>query len=200
MPSPLQTPWISRGWTPAVCGVTKPYVLYKKRLTTPTSYMNACVSIVCCCSVIKPCPILHNPWTTSMPDFPVPHHLPEFAKVHVHCISDAIQPSHSLLPSSSIFPSISVFSNESALCIRQSKYWSFSFSMSPFNEYLGLFPLGLTSLISLLSKRFSRVFSSSTVGKHQFFSTFSSLSSNLHNCTRLLEKPQPWLYIPLLAK
>ena len=51
------------------------------------------------------------------------------------------------------------------------------------NEYLGLFPLGLTSFISLPSERLSRVFSSSTVGKHQFFSTFSSLSSNLHNFT-----------------
>ena len=56
-----------------------------------------------------------------------------------------------LLLLSSIFPSIRVFSNESALCIRGPKYWSFSFSISPSNEYSG-FPLGLTGLISLQSK------------------------------------------------
>ena len=50
----------------------------------------------------------------------------------------------------SIFVSIRVFSNESVHCIRWPKYWSFSFSISPSNEYLGLFPLGLTALISLV--------------------------------------------------
>ena len=60
-----------------------------------------------------------------------------------------------------------VFSNESALCIRWPKYWSFSFSISPFNEYLGFIFLR-TGLISLLSKGLSRVFSS-TIWKHQFF-------------------------------
>ena len=63
-----------------------------------------------------------------------------------------------LLPS--IFPSIRVFSKESALHIRWPKCWSFSFSISPSNEYSGLISLGLTGLISLLSKGFSRVFSS----------------------------------------
>ena len=55
-----------------------------------------------------------------------------------------------LLSLPSIFPSIRVFSNEPALCIRWPKYWSFS--VSPFNEYQGWFPLGFTGLISLLSK------------------------------------------------
>ena len=76
----------------------------------------------------------------SMPGFSVPHHLPEFAHVHVHCISDTIHPSHpyrSLLLSS-IFPNIRVFSNESALHIRWPKYWSFSFSISPSSECTGL--------------------------------------------------------------
>ena len=75
-----------------------------------------------------------------------------------------------LLPS--IFPSIRVFSSESALHIRLPKYWSCSFSISPSNEHSGLisFPkLGLTSLISLLSKCLSRVFSNTTLPKHQFF-------------------------------
>ena len=77
----------------------------------------------------------------SMPGLPVHHQLLEFTQTHVHWVSDAIQPSHplsspSLLPS--IIPSIRVFSNESALHIRWPKYWSFSFSISPFNEYSGL--------------------------------------------------------------
>ena len=63
----------------------------------------------------------------------------------------------------SVFPSIRVFSNELALRIRWSKYWSFSFSNSPSNEYLGLFPSGLAGLDSLLSKGLSRVFSSTTI-------------------------------------
>ena len=67
-----------------------------------------------------------------------------------------------LLPS--IFSSIRVFSNESVLRIRGPKYWSFSFSISPSNEYSGWFPLRLTGLI-LLSKGLSRVFSSTTIGK-----------------------------------
>ena len=71
-----------------------------------------------------------------------------------------------LLPS--IFPSFRVFSNESVLHIRWPKYWSFSFSISPSNEYSG-FPLGWTGFISLLSKGLSKVFSNTTVQKHQFF-------------------------------
>ena len=71
-----------------------------------------------------------------------------------------------LLPS--ILPSIRVPSNESALHIRWPKNWRFSFSISPSNEYSGLISLGLISLISLQSKRLSRVFSNSTVQKHQF--------------------------------
>ena len=61
----------------------------------------------------------------------------------------------------------------------------------------GWFPLGLTGLISLLSKGLWRVFSSTTVQKHQFFSAQLSLWSNSHICTWLLEKPYFWLYIPL---
>ena len=80
----------------------------------------------------------------------------------------------------SIFPSVRVFSNESALCIRWPKYWSFSFSISPSNEYSGLSPLGWTSWISLQSKGLTRVFSNTTVQKHQFFDTQLSLQSNSH--------------------
>ena len=73
--------------------------------------------------------------------FPVHYQLLELALTHVHWIDDAIQPFHPLSPLlllPSIFPSIRVFSNELVLLIRWTKYWSFSFSISPSNEYSGL--------------------------------------------------------------
>ena len=77
-----------------------------------------------------------------------------------------------LLPS--VFPSIKVFSNESALHIRWPKYWSFSLNVSPSNEQPGLISFR-TCWISLQSKGLSRVFSNTTVQKHQFFSAQLSL-------------------------
>ena len=76
-----------------------------------------------------------------MPGRPVHHHLLELTQTHVHRVGDAIQPSHplsSLLLLPSIFPSIRVFSNESVIRTRWPKYCSFSFSISPSNEYSGL--------------------------------------------------------------
>ena len=83
-----------------------------------------------------------------------------------------------LLPS--VFPSIRVFSSESVLPIRWPKYWSFSLSSVLPMNIQGWFPLGLTSLISLQSKALSRVFSSTTIQKHQFFGAQLSLWSNSH--------------------
>ena len=77
----------------------------------------------------------------SMPVLPVHHQLPEFTQTHVHQVSDAIQPSHPLLspsPPAPIPPSIRVFSNESTLCMRGPKYWSFSFSIIPSKGVPGL--------------------------------------------------------------
>ena len=76
-----------------------------------------------------------------MPGFPVHHQLPELTQTHVHRVGDAIYHlilHHPLLLLPSIFPSVRVFSNESVLCIRWPKYWSFSFSIGPSNECLGL--------------------------------------------------------------
>ena len=70
-----------------------------------------------------------------------------------------------------ILPSIRVFSNESALRMRWPKYWSFSFNISPSNEHQDWSPSGWTGWISLQSKGLSRVFSNTTVQKHQFFGT-----------------------------
>ena len=82
-----------------------------------------------------------------MPGFLVHHQLPEIIQTHVHRVGDAIQPSGCplhpaiccpLLFLPSIFPSIGVFSSETALCVWWPKYWSFSFSISPSNDYSGL--------------------------------------------------------------
>ena len=83
-----------------------------------------------------------------------------------------------LLPLPSIFPSIRVFPNESALHTRGQgpKHWSFGFSVSPSTEYLGLISFRIDCLISLQSKGLSRVFSSTTLKKHQFFGAQPSLS------------------------
>ena len=92
-------------------------------------------------SVAQSCPTLCDPMDCSMQGLPVHHQLPEFTQTHAHWVGDAIQPSHlccPLLLPPSIFPSIRVFSNESALHIRWPKYWSFSFNISPSNEYLEL--------------------------------------------------------------
>ena len=75
----------------------------------------------------------------------------------------------------SIFPSIRVFSNELALPIRWPKYWSFSFSISPSNKYLGLISFRMDCLDLLQSKGLSRVFPNTTVQKHQFSSAQLSL-------------------------
>ena len=81
---------------------------------------------------------------------------------------------------SSIFPSFRVFSNESAIHIKWPKYWSFSFSISPSNECSGLTSFRMAGWISLQSKGLSRVFSNTTVQKHQFFGAQPSSQSNSH--------------------
>ena len=92
-------------------------------------------------SVAQWCLTLCNPMDFSMPGFPVLHYLPEFAQTHVHRVGDAIQPPRPLLspsPPALNLLSIRVFSDESVLHIRWPKYWSFSFSINPSNEYSGL--------------------------------------------------------------
>ena len=124
-------------------------------------------------SVAESCPTLCDPMNLSTPGLPVHHKLTEFTQTHVHPVSDAIQPSHPLSSPSPPAPNpsqIRVFSNESTLRMRWPKYWSFSFSIIPSNEYSGLifFLLRLTGLISLHSKGLSKVFPNTTVQKHQF--------------------------------
>ena len=89
-------------------------------------------------SVTQSCTTLCNPMDCRTPGLPVHHQLPEFTQTHAHWVGDAVQPFHPCCPlllPPSIFPSISVFSNASVLPTRWPKYWSFSFNISPSNEY-----------------------------------------------------------------
>ena len=124
-------------------------------------------------SAAQSCPTLHDPMNHSMPALPVHHQLPEATQNYVHRVGGAIQPSHPLSspsPPAFNFSQNQVFSNESVLCIRWPKYCSFS--ISPSNEYSGLISLR-TNWISLQSKGLSRVFSNTTVQKHQFCTQLS---------------------------
>ena len=143
-------------------------------------------------SVIQLCPTVCDPMDYSMPGFPVHHQLPELTQTHVHRFSDAIQPSHPLsFPSPPSFnPSqhqgLSKWVNSSHQVA--SVGVSASASVLPMNIQ-DWFPSELTGWISLQSKGQLRVFSNTTVQKHQFFTTQSSLQSNSHIHTWLLEKP-----------
>ena len=134
-------------------------------------------------SVAQSCPTLCDPMDCSTPGLPVHH---QFRSLHKPMSIESVMPSNHLilycplllLPS--IFPSIRVFSNGSALRIRWPKYWSFSFNSSPSNEHLGLISFRMNWLDLLPVKGLSRVFSNTTVQKHQLFCTQLSSQSNSH--------------------
>ena len=123
-------------------------------------------------SVAQSCPTLCDPMDCSTPGFPAITNSRSLLKL---TSMETVMPSNHLilcrllllLPS--IFPSIRVFSNESALCIRCPKYWSFSFSISPSNEYSGLISFRMDWLDLLAVQGTHRVFSNTTVQKNQFF-------------------------------
>ena len=127
------------------------------------------VYIHCCCPFTQSCPVLYDPMNCSTPGLTVPHCLPKFAQVHVHCISDAIQPSHPLMSSSPSALSLSQHQHPTSQLFASDDQntWA-SASILPVSIQ-GWFPLRLTGLISLLSKGLSGVFSSTTVWSHQFF-------------------------------
>ena len=166
--------------------------------------------LCCCCSVTKLCPTLCEPMDYCMPGLPVPHYLLEFVQVRVHWLDNTIQPFHPLPPFSPLafnlsqhqglfqwvgsFPVSQLFASGG-----QSIRASALASVLPMSIQ-GWFPLGLTNLISVLSKGLSKVFSSTTIPNHQFFSAQFSLWSSSHIHTWLLERPQLWLHGHLLAK
>ena len=144
-----------------------------------------------CCSATKSCLTLWNPVDCSIPGLSVHHQLPELSQTHVHWVGDAIL-CHPLLLPPSIFPSNRVFQmSQFFTSAGQSIGVTASASVLPMNIQ-NWFPLGWTGWISLQSKGLSRVFSNTTVQKHQFFGTQLSLSSNSHIHTWLLEKPYLW--------
>ena len=144
-------------------------------------------------SVAHSCLTLCDPMNCSTPGLHVHHQLPEFTQTHIHRISDAIQPSHPLvvpfsscpqsLPASGSFPKSELFSWGG-----QSIGVSASASVLPVNTQ-DWSPLGWNGWISLQSKGLSRVFSSTTVQKHQFFGAQLSSQSNSHIHTWPQEKP-----------
>ena len=131
------------------------------------------------CSVTQSYLTLCDSVDSSTPGFPVLYRLPEFSQTHVHWISNTIQTSHPLssppasFPASGAFPVSQLFASHG---------YSIGASVLPMNIQCG-FPLGVTGLISLLSKGLSRVFSSTTVQKHHFLITQPFLWSNSHVCT-----------------
>ena len=145
-----------------------------------------------CCCAVSHIRLFATPWTaahqTSL-SFTISRGLFKLTSIESVMPSSHLILCHPLLLLPSIFPSIRVFSSELDLPIRWPKYWSFICRTSPSNTIQGWFSLGLIGLISLQSNGFSRVFSSTTVHRHQFFSAQSFLLSSPHICTWLLEKP-----------
>ena len=126
-----------------------------------------------CCSVAQSCPTLCYPMNCSTPGFPVLHHLLEFAQlmsIELVIPSNCLILCHPLCLLLSLFPSVRFFSNESAVCSRWPKYWNFSFSISPFNEYSGLISIRIDWFDHLAVQGILKIlFSSTTVQRHQFF-------------------------------
>ena len=145
--------------------------------------------VLICCSFVQSCPTLWDPMNCSIPSLSVFHHLLELAQIHVHWVSDAIQ--SSVIPFSSClqsFPAPGSFLMSQFFALAgQSIGASASASVFPMNIW-DWSPLGWTGWISLQSKGLARVFSNTTVQKHQFFSAQPSLWSNSHIHTWLLER------------
>ena len=133
-------------------------------------------------SVTQLCPTLCDPMAYSTPGFPVHHQCLELAQIHVHRVGDAIQPSHPLSSPSptafKIFPAIRVFSKKSVLPIKWPKSWSFSFSISPSNEYSQLISFRIDWLDLLAVQGTLKSYATP-----QFKSINSSVLSFLYNPT-----------------
>ena len=138
-----------------------------------------------CWSIAQSGQILWDPMDCSMPGFPVftiSQSLRKLTSIELVMPSNHLILCHTLLFMPSSFPSIRVFSNELALCIRWPKYWSFSFSISPSNEYSGLISFRI-DCFDLFAIQRSQVFSNTIVQKYQFFSVKPSLWLNSHTHT-----------------
>ena len=146
------------------------------------------VLVFFCCSVAKLCPTLCDPLDCSMPGFPILHHLPEFLQTHVSRVNDTVQPSHPLL---SPFPlAFSLFQHQGLFQWVSSSHQVAKVLELPHQSFRWIFRVDFLYnwlVGSPCSPRDSQVFSSTTVQKHQFFSTQPSTWSISHIHTRLLE-------------
>ena len=145
--------------------------------------------VCCCCSITKSCPTLHDPMDYSMPGLSITNsqNLLKLMSIKSVMLSNHLVLYHPLLLPPSVFPSIRLFSSESTLRVRWPKYWSFSFSISPSNEYSGLISFRM-DWWDLLAVKGTLKSTNTTVQKHQFFNVQLSLRSNSHIYTWLLEK------------
>ena len=144
-------------------------------------------------SVPQSCLTLCDPMDCSMPGLPIHCQLPEFTQTHVHGVSDAIQTSHSVVPFSSCFQSFPASGSFQMSQFFTSGGQSIGVSASasvPSSEYSGLISLGWTGWISLQSKGLSRVFSNTTVQKHNssalsflYGSTLTTTRDYWKNCS-----------------
>ena len=155
-------------------------------------------------SVAQSCPTLCDPMNRSTPGIPVHQQLPEFTQTHA--IESVMPFSHfilcrPLLLPPSIFPSIRVFSNESVLHIRWPEFWSFSFSISPSNEYSGLISFGMDFRLDLLAVQGTL---KSLLQHHSSKASMLRCSAffivQLSHPYMTTGKPQLWLDRILLAK
>ena len=179
MPQPC---WRSWSWT----------VLWRPIRPFRTNTQKRCPFNYQFSSVAQSCPTLCDPMNHSTPGLPVHHQLLEFTQIHVHQVSDTIQPSHPLLSPSPPAPSPSqhqslfqwVNSLQEVAKVLEFQLQHHSFQRNPRADLLqnGLW-------ISLQSKGLSRVFTTTTVQNHQFFGAQLSSQSNSHIHTWLLEKP-----------
>ena len=133
-------------------------------------------------SVALSCQTLCDSMDCSTPRLLIHHQLPEIAQTHVHRVGDAIQPSH---PLSSPSPAFNLFQHQGLFqwvssSHQVAKVLEFQLQHQSFQRISGLISFRIDWFESLLSKELSRVFSSTTVWKHQFFGTLPSLWSNSH--------------------
>ena len=153
--------------------------------------LSLCITSISSVQLLSPVWLFATPWTAAHQaslSITISRSLLKFMSIESMMPSNHLILYRPLLLPPSVFPSIRVF-QESVLCIRWPEYGvSASASVLPMNIQ-GWFPLGLSGLISSLSKGLSRVFSNTTVQKHHFFSAQLSLDSNFHIRTWLLEKP-----------
>ena len=157
---------------------------------------------VCCPSVDKWCPIFANPWTAACQaslSFTIAPSLLKLMSIESVMPTNHLILCFPLLLLPSIMPSITGFSHESVLHIRWPKYWSFSFSISPSNEYSGFISCRI-NWFGLFAGQRTLKSPPAPVWKHQFFGSQPYLWSNSHIHTWLMEKLWLWLYGPLSAK